>query len=240
MSRSMHVPFMICALGAALVSGVKVEAQQMRQDGVGLEAAQIARRPVVRTPPRRGLGVRAFFLTDVTQMTATESFTAVASPRFTGVGGGAELLRLWHGLFLRVAGSTANRTGERAVVFDKEAVRIGVPLKLTVSPLEVGAGWRMESGRTRALGSYVGGGLLRLRYKEASQFAVAGENVDESFNGYFVFGGVDFTIGRALVVGGEAQFRAVPNAIGQQGVSQAFGETDLGGATVRFLVGIRH
>jgi hypothetical protein len=41
------------------------------------------------------------------------------------------------------------------------------------------------------------------------------------------------------MVGVEGQIRSVPNAIGQSGASAAFDETDLGGATLRVLAGVK-
>jgi hypothetical protein len=42
-----------------------------------------------------------------------------------------------------------------------------------------------------------------------------------------------------VIAGAEVQYRTVPDALGEGGVSQVFGDTDLGGVTVRVLVGIR-
>ena len=80
---------------------------------------------------------------------------------------------------------------------------------------------------------------MLLSYKETSQLADPSENVSESFAGYEAFGGAEFGITKWLVASGEAQYRAVPNAIGDAGLSQAFNETNLGGFTVRFTIGIR-
>lgn len=86
---------------------------------------------------------------------------------------------------------------------------------------------------------YVGAGLLLMRYRETSDLAIAGDNVDQSFKGFTVFGGFDVRIAKLLFAGFEAQYRGVPDALGTAGASQAFGETDLGGFTARVLIGIR-
>jgi len=88
---------------------------------------------------------------------------------------------------------------------------------------------------------YAGGGLLMLRYKETAQFGTSDDNTNKTFPGFFAFGGVEFPLGRTFFVGGEAQFRSVPNAIGDiaSGVSTTFKENDLGGFTLRALIGIR-
>jgi hypothetical protein len=54
-----------------------------------------------------------------------------------------------------------------------------------------------------------------------------------------VLAGAEYPIGRWVAIGGEAQWGAVPGAIGDAGVSATFEEEDLGGAAfrVRILVG---
>jgi hypothetical protein len=223
-------------------------AAQIRPDSPAPRAAfvqfgaQAPRRPPVpQVPPRRGTGYRIYFVADVTQMIAVDTFSAVAgSPRLLSFGGGGEVLRVWQGLFLRGALTRAMRTGERVVVFDDEVVGVGIPIDIALTPIEVAAGWRAETGRTRAVGAYAGGGLLRLRYQETSEFAAPGQNVDRSFNGYFFLSGLDFTVGKAFVIGVEAQYRTVPDAIGTAGASEAFRETDLGGITARVMIGFRN
>jgi hypothetical protein len=184
--------------------------------------------------------LRAYFLIDTNRMTARDTFDAVVgTSTFAARGGGGEALRLWRGLFARVAYSQIAEEGERVVIFEDEPVRLGIPLEVRMSPLEIGGGWRADLGRARAIGVYGGGGLLRVRYRETSQFAGSGENVDETFNGHVVFGGVDVTLFRWIMLGAEAGYRFVPDAIGEGGVSAAFDEHDLGGATLRFVIGVK-
>jgi hypothetical protein len=58
-------------------------------------------------------------------------------------------------------------------------------------------------------------------------------------SGAFLFGGVEFGAWKWVTVGAEAQYRSVPDAIGEAGVSAAFDETDLGGFTFRIMFGVR-
>ena len=80
---------------------------------------------------------------------------------------------------------------------------------------------------------YGGGGLVRVEYRETSDFASSTENVRQSFSGYFVFGGVEVPIWKWIFAGVEAQYRGVPDALGDGGVSEDFGETNLGGTVLR-------
>ncbi|HEY3886221.1 MAG TPA: hypothetical protein VGL62_13480, partial [Vicinamibacterales bacterium] len=63
--------------------------------------------------------------------------------------------------------------------------------------------------------------------------------VSSHLSGAEGFGGVEVGLAKHLSASGEAQYRTVPNAIGAGGVSQDFGEKDLGGFTARVLVAYR-
>jgi hypothetical protein len=55
-----------------------------------------------------------------------------------------------------------------------------------------------------------------------------------------IFGGAELTIWKWLIAGAEAQYRAVPDALGgEDSISELYNETDLGGASIRVLFGIR-
>jgi hypothetical protein len=84
---------------------------------------------------------------------------------------------------------------------------------------------------------YGGAGFLNVSYKEESDFASPTDNNRASFGGYSVFGGFDVLIVKWVFAGVEGQYRGVANAIGESGVSKVYGETDLGGAAFRVLVG---
>lgn len=183
------------------------------------------------------VGVRAWFGLDFNAISAADSFDAVlGSSQLLGFGGGADVT-VWKNVFARIAFSRAKKDGERAVVFNGQVIPIGVPITVSYTPIEIGGGWQFPlAGGVRP---FAGAGLLRLRYREESDFGIRDEEVDLSKNGYVVFGGVEVPVWRYLMVGGEAQFRSVPDAIGAGGVSRDFEETNLGGFTVRVLFGIR-
>jgi opacity protein-like surface antigen len=182
---------------------------------------------------------RAYAFVDRTTPAAPETFDAIfEASRFWSSGGGVEVLRVWQGLFARVAYSSFTETGSRVAVFDDEVVSLGIPLTLELKPLEIGGGWRFRlPGRVTP---YVGAAWLRVSYRETSEFAVDDEVGSETFDGRMAFGGVEVALTRWLVAGAELQYRSVPDALGGSGASAEFRETDLGGTTVRILVGIRH
>jgi opacity protein-like surface antigen len=86
---------------------------------------------------------------------------------------------------------------------------------------------------------YGGGGFLNLSYREESQFAGSLENVRDTFTGFVVFGGIDVAVGKWIIAGVEGQYRSISTPASEGGVSQVFGENNLGGAAVRLLIGIR-
>lgn len=221
---------------ASLAQAIATPTVQSVADGAQVRTPA---RPPVR-PRRAPLGLRAYGFSDSTQMTAADTFIGVlGSKTTTGVGGGVEVLRLWEGLFARVNYSQSSAEGVRSVVFDGEVIPLGIPMRIKLNPLEAGAGWRADLGRRAIVGVYGGGSLVRMRYRQTSDFAETGEDVDETFNGFSAYGGADVTIARWLMIGAEGQYRTVPNGLGQDGISAELGDTDLGGLTFRVMVGIR-
>ena len=97
-----------------------------------------------------------------------------------------------------------------------------------MTPVEIGGGWRFATRCSRVV-PYGGAGVLIQSYSEKSTFAGPGEDVSQRNPGYAVFGGVEVAVWKWFIVGGEAQHRGVPHAIGKGSVSQDFGETNLGG-----------
>lgn len=198
-----------------------------------------------QTPPPRKTSAgspapifRAYVQFDFTAMSASQSFDAVlGSSSLTGFGGGGELLRLWKGTFVRVSFSSAGGSGSRAIVAGGEVVPLNIPVEVDLKTLTFGGGWRARVNPHAVV--YGGAALVHLGYSEVSDFST-NQDSDESFNGAAVFGGVEIPIGRWLIVGGEVEWRTVPNALGDvASVSKAYGESNLGGTTIRVLVGIR-
>jgi opacity protein-like surface antigen len=191
-------------------------------------AARAAKQPVFR----------AYGQFDFTAMTASKSFDAVlGSSTLTGFGAGGELIKLWKGAFARLSFSSASASGSRVIVVGSEVVPLNVPVDVGITALTLGGGWRFQVNRR--IVAYGGAGFVLLGYTEDSEFA-GNEDSDESFNGSAVFGGVEIPLGSWFIVGGEVEWRTVPDALGEfASVSKAFGETNLGGTTVRVLFGIR-
>jgi opacity protein-like surface antigen len=187
--------------------------------------------PAASGPP--GFSVRLFGDAGVDRMSASRSFNAVfgsgSAPLFGG-GGEVVLHSRW---FFRVGLWRVKEAGERAVRLEGQTFRLGIPLTVTIVPVEVSGGYRFRLGPRSRLVPYVGGGFSSHGYTETSSFSTGEENVSERFAGYQILGGAEYRLHRLLAVAGEVQYTTVPDALGVGGLSEEFGETNLGGVILR-------
>ena len=165
---------------------------------------------------------------------ATRTFQAIFREDAGAIYGGGGDVVFRRGIFVRVGAWHYENTGERALRLEGETFRLGIPLTITIVPVEVSGGYRFR--RSSRLVPYVGGGLTSLGYRERSDFADSGENVDDRFTGYQVLGGVEYRLSRWIAAAGEVQYATVPDAIGGGGLSAEFDEDDLGGTMIRLRV----
>jgi opacity protein-like surface antigen len=182
--------------------------------------------------------LRGFADVGSTTFAAEDSFTAVfGSARGAVFGGGVEAV-LPQRVFVHLRASRFRGTGQRVFLFGTERFDLGIPTTVTVTPVELTAGYRFGA---RRLVPYAGGGIGWHGYREASRFADGTENVRDRFVGYHVVAGAEIRIARWVATGLEAQWSTVPDALGADpnSVSREFEESNLGGATVRvkLLVG---
>jgi hypothetical protein len=192
-----------------------------------------ARRPRPAAPP----GVRLFGTFAADAMTASDSFEAVTgSATVTSYGGGVQFTNLWRGLFVEGAIERSQLDGERVFVFRDEVFKLGIPVEVTMTPIDVVVGWRAGHGR---LVPYVAGGATWFRYEETSDFADEDENVDERKVGFVVRAGVEVAVARWVHLRGDVRYRQVNDVLGVAGASAAFEEDRLGGfgAAVSVLIG---
>lgn len=173
-------------------------------------------------------------------MTAKKSFDAVmGSSTMTGIGAGLEVQDVWRGLFVRGGFSRLSKTGERVFVFENEVFSLGIPVEATLTPLEVAAGWRFKPVTSRAVVPYLGVGALFLKYKEHTDGDPSDDDVNETYRGVAIFGGIEVPVWRKLSAGAEAGWRTA-NVIEPRGAMGAFGEKNLGGVTFRVMLSIRN
>lgn len=183
------------------------------------------------------IGVRGFGTLGTITFQAQDSFDAIFD-RHSGpmIGGGGQVLLPW-GIFVEVAASQFKQEGERAfVTATGEVFRLGIPVEVTITPLEITGGWRYR--KWPSIVPYGGVGYSAYRYRETSDFAGPDENADERFGGFHLVGGAEYLPLRWLAVGGEVVWASVPDALGNGGVSAAFNEDNLGGTTLRLKISV--
>jgi hypothetical protein len=92
--------------------------------------------------------------------------------------------------------------------------------------------------RWGGLRPYVGGGFGILSYKETGGFASGDDDTDDSFTSVHALGGVQIPLWKWIGAGAEVHYRWVKDALGAAGISEAFGEDDLGGPSFRIKITI--
>ena len=199
-------------------------------------------RPAASQPPapRRSnpIGIRGFGTFAYDGMAAKDSFQAIfGKSAVPSYGGGLQVTNLWRGLFLEVSVERSTLTGERVFVSEDVVYPLGIPLEVTMTPVEAVGGWRF--GRTGKAIGYAGAGFTSMAYTETSDFAAPDENIDDRYPGWVVMGGIEFKLAAWVHLRGEARYRLVQDGLGAGGVSAAFGETKLGGfgGAVKIAVG---
>lgn len=187
-----------------------------------------------RPAPSRSIQMGGYAMVGQFTFAASDSFDAIlgtsSGPIF---GGGATVGLPWGGLFVDVGAWQYANDGERALVLDGQVIPLGIPVDVTITPLEISAGWKFRIRQMPKLIPYVAGGYTSMGYKESSSFSGAGEDVDERFGGYHLRGGAEFKVMRWLGVAGEFAWTTVPDALGGGGVSKTFNEDNLGGTSLR-------
>jgi hypothetical protein len=186
----------------------------------------------------QGVDIKGYGMVGAMNFSASESFDAVfGSSSGTIFGGGAEVGLPWGGLYFGVGAWRYSNDGERVFVSGSDVFPLGIPLTVEITPVELTAGWRFKQVSSRFV-PYAGGGWSSYAYKETSEFANAGEDVDDRFNGFHILGGVEFRATPWLGIGGEIAFSNVPDALGAGGVSTEFDEDNLGGTSYRLKISI--
>ena len=182
-------------------------------------------------PP--AISIRPFVMATEQSFTAVDTFNATfgktALPFF---GGGVQVV-VKDGVFVEVTASRFRQTGQRAYLSGGKSFQLGIPLTATITPLEVSAGYRFRVRQLPRVRPYVAVGYGSYAYTETSDFAQPGEDVDTKHGGYLVNGGAEFRLHRWVGLAVDVQYTRVSGILGNGGVSQQAGESDLGGLAGR-------
>jgi hypothetical protein len=169
--------------------------------------------------------------------TARDSFTAILGSSSGQVFGAGAELALRNGLFVRADVSYFRDEGERVEMIDGEIVPLGIPVTLSLTPIEFSGGYRFSPitfgrrGQLRLV-PFAGAGAGVVRFSEQTDDSHPDEASSERFASYHVLIGLDVPLGRRVAIGTELTRRWVRDGLGSGGISEAFGETDLGGTTM--------
>ncbi len=182
----------------------------------------------------REVSIRPFVLASEQSFTAIDTFTAVFGHSYGPFYGGGADVTLGDHIYVELAASRFKQTGQRAFRNAGQVFRLGIPLTATVTPIELTGGYRFHL--SSHIVPYVGAGFGSYAYKETSDFADAGENVDTRHSGFVVNAGAEFRLHRWVGVGADVHYTRVTGILGQAGVSKDAGENDLGGVAARVKV----
>ena len=216
-------------------------ARQQLRFAVSLLLALVFAAPLQAQTPgaaEPAVALRPFFLASGERFAARKTFDAVFDAKaLRPFWGGGVQVGLSRGFFVEIAVSRFRSTGQRAFVANGQAFPLGIPLTATLTPIEIVGGYRFR--RSRTIVPYAAVGVGRYAYSETSAGNDPGEDVDESRAGFLVLGGAEFRVHRWVGVGVDVQYTRVTGVLGKAGISQAFGEDDLGGtaARVKVLIG---
>lgn len=185
------------------------------------------------------LSIRPFVMATEQSFAAIDTFDAIFKKTYAPfVGGGVQVL-VHDRFFAEIGASRFRQTGERAFRSGGTNFRLGIPLDATITPVEVTGGYRFRFWpRVRP---YVAAGFGSYGYNETSDFSddsaappATGVDVDTRHSGFVLNGGAEFRLHPWIGLAADIQYSHVPGIIGNAGVSQQAGETDLGGVAARF------
>jgi opacity protein-like surface antigen len=177
---------------------------------------------------------RLFFLATDQNFAAKTTFKSAFGKSVEPFFGGGLQVVIANGVFVEFGISRFKKTGQRAFINNGQTFQLGIPLTATITPLELSAGYRFFSSSRFV--PYAGAGVGRYGYREESDGAAAGDNVDTHHSGYLAVGGVEIRLHRWVGVAVDAQYTHITGILGAAGVSKDAGESDLGGVAGRFKV----
>jgi len=180
------------------------------------------------------LSFRPFVLGTTQSFAAKETFDAAFETSVAPFFGGGVQVVLLDRFVAEIGASRFRRTGERAFRSGGTNFGLGIPVTATITPLEITGGYRFNA--TPRVRPYVAAGWGRYTYKETSDFAESGEDVDTRHGGWVANGGVEVRLHRWIGAAADVQYSRVPGIFGTGGISEQAGEDDLGGIAARFKV----
>jgi hypothetical protein len=182
----------------------------------------------------QSVAFRPFFAVSGEQLAAKSSFDAVLGGSFQPFLGGGVSIVLPQGVWIDASITRFEKTGQRAFDNDGQVFRLGIPLTIAITPIEVSGGYRFKT--SPRLWAYLGAGVGSYGYDETSSDATGGDNLSTRHTGFLLIGGVEGRVQKWISLSGDVQYTRVTGILGTAGISKELGENDLGGIGVRFRV----
>lgn len=170
-------------------------------------------------------------------MAAKDSAEALFGSTGGATFGGAVRYSVWRGAFVAAGLRTFSKDGERVFIASPGAPvqKLGFPTSLELTPVLLTAGYRFRHGKAIVPYAHVGAAITSW----SEEGTVAGESFDASGSrtGWVGAAGVEY--GRGLLrFGVELGYSSVGGALGSAGVSQVYGEDEIGGFHAVGKVGV--
>jgi hypothetical protein len=163
---------------------------------------------------------------------ASNSANAVFGSTGSGTFGGAVGYVFGSHIYVAAGARYFSKSGTRVFVADASSppFSLGHPLSARLVPIYGTVGYRFRIGQG-AFVPYIGlGGGVTSYHEESTVAGIVDQQSQTKASGHALVG-LEFGRGR-LRVAAEGLYSTVPDAIGVGGVSQVYGEKDLGGFTV--------
>ena len=161
-------------------------------------------------------------------MAAKDSAQALFGSSGGATFGGAVRYTVWRGAFVSAGLRSFSKDGERVFLLSPGGAiqTLGFPVSVELQPVLLMAGYRLRDGQLVV--PYAAIGAAFTSYTETSSVAGESFDTDGSKTGFIGAAGVE--VGRGLFrVGAEIGYSTVSGVVGLGGVSQIYGEDDIGG-----------
>ncbi|HZT75192.1 MAG TPA: outer membrane beta-barrel protein [Vicinamibacterales bacterium] len=186
------------------------------------------------------VSLRVFGEASAERFAAVHSFDATFGQSIQPFYGGGVEATFRDRVFVDIGASTFSKNGDQVFVSNGQVFHLGIPTSVTITPIELAAGYRFHVRRLAWLVPYAGAGAAWYSYKQSSMFAQPSDNIDTRKAGLVAMAGAEFRLQRWVGVAADAEYAHVPGILGAApSVSNAFGENDLGGIAgrIRIIVG---
>ena len=181
------------------------------------------------------ISFRPFLLVADERFAAQTTFKAVFGTATEPTWGGGLDVTLGRHVFVDLAISRMSESGQRAFINNGDVFKLGIPLRVSLTPVELTAGYRFRHGKWRVI-PYAGAGIGWYKYREAADFAADGDDVETRHAGFVLMGGAEFRVTKWIGITGDAQYTSVSGILGQAGLSKDANENNLGGVAARLRV----